>query len=285
MSELNQQRYSDTAIVFLHIPKAAGSTLNTVINRQYAKDSIFSIYGFERSEREAKTVEQFKTLPETRRSKIKLLRGHVGFGLHDYLPQPSTYITLLRDPAERVVSLYRYIIRRPEHPLYDPVKTNNLSLEEFVRSGIAPSAYNGQTKIIAGFKKGSTEYEDFSIKLLEVAKKNIQEHFAVVGLTEKFDESLLLLQRVLGWKLLFYRRKNVAEQTNKDIPSTTTSLIQKYNELDMELYHFAEKYLENQMNLYGDSLIRDINRFKFLNQQYGQVSLVSRSLLSKMKFF
>jgi hypothetical protein len=286
MSELKQRRYSDASIIFLHIPKAAGSTLNTIIDRQYGKESIFSIYGFERSEREAKSIEQFKALPEMRRSKVKLLRGHIGFGLHEYLPQPSTYITLLRDPIDRVISLYRYILRRPEHPLYNPIKTNNLSLEEFVSSGIAPIAYNGQTKIIAGVKKASTEYGDFSSTLLEVAKKNIQEHFAVVGLTEKFDESLILLQKILGWKLVYYRKKNVAEkqQTNKAIPSATT-LIQKYNELDMELYDFAQKHLETQINAYGDSLMRDINTFKFLNQQYGQISSASRSLLSKIKFF
>ncbi|MBE9190340.1 sulfotransferase family 2 domain-containing protein [Gloeocapsopsis crepidinum LEGE 06123] len=284
MSKLNQGKYNDASIIFLHIPKSAGSTLNTVINRQYRKEFIFSIYGFERSEREVKTAEQFKALPETRRRNIKLLRGHIGFGLHKYLVQPSIYITLLRDPIKRVLSQYYYILRQPEHPLYKELKTNNMSLQDYVISGIDPNVNNGQTKALAGVKATTIKFGEVPITLLEDAQKNIQEHFAVVGLTEKFDESLILLQKVLGWKSLFYTKKNVAKnQQSKDISAADMTLIQQYNELDIELYNFAEKYVENKMNQYKDSFQKDLTAFKVLNQQYGYIRSISHSIRDRIK--
>ncbi len=39
--------------------------------------------------------------------------------------------------------------------------------------------------------------------------ERIRAHFAVVGLSEKVDESLLLLKRSFGWKNIFYIKANV----------------------------------------------------------------------------
>ena len=44
MDKLIRDCRQEQTIVFLHIPKAAGSTLNEIIRRQYDPDAILSVY-------------------------------------------------------------------------------------------------------------------------------------------------------------------------------------------------------------------------------------------------
>ena len=93
MVEVMDQR----ALIFLHIPKTAGTTLNRIIEWQYNPLSIFTIdpYGIRA------TAERLQELPEERRRRLRMVRGHCYYGLHKLLPQGATYITMLRDPVKR----------------------------------------------------------------------------------------------------------------------------------------------------------------------------------------
>ncbi len=91
---------------------------------------------------------EFKKLPESAKRRSKLILGHISFGLHEFLPQPFTYITFLRDPVERIISLFYFIRRVPGHPYYSSIVSSNMSLEEFVGSGISKEVDNVQTRLL-----------------------------------------------------------------------------------------------------------------------------------------
>src|SRR6516162_400599 len=90
------------ALLFLHIHKTAGTTLHRIIEREYNPFYIYTIEGG----RIEWSVDHLKKLPLHRRAALQVVKGHMSFGLHEYLPQPSTYITFLRDPVERCISSY-----------------------------------------------------------------------------------------------------------------------------------------------------------------------------------
>ncbi len=90
------------ALIFLHIPKTAGTTLNRIIEWQYNPLSIFTMDPY----RIRATPERLKQLPEARRRRLRMVRGHFYYGVHEYLPQGSTYITMLREPVARFLSSY-----------------------------------------------------------------------------------------------------------------------------------------------------------------------------------
>ena len=76
-----------------------------------------------------------------------MFKGHMLFGLHEVLPQSATYITVLRDPVDRVLSAFYFMRSYKLHPLYWKMRRENWTLEDFVRRSQRDSV---QSKIIAG---------------------------------------------------------------------------------------------------------------------------------------
>lgn len=280
MTQLTKSPEQERSIIFLHVPKAAGSTLNKIIERQYEQKSIFSI---ENGSHVKEFIAEFKRLPEARKREIKVFQGHVKFGLHEHLPQPSTYITIIRDPVERIISHYYYVLRTPRHYLYDEVTSKNMSLKDYVGSRITTELDNAQTRILSGIEL--VGFGECSTEILESAKKNLQEHFSVVGLTERFDETLLLLKRAFQWKNPFYIKQNVTKNRllKEDISKETLNIIEKYNELDIELYRYVEKMFNEDINKSAYLAEIELKQFKLLNQIYSKTYPLYRHVLNKVK--
>jgi hypothetical protein len=230
-------------LIFLHIPKAAGTTLHSILASRYPAGSHLSIYDPEQAAR------MIPHWPLARREQIRLLEGHVAFGLHECLVGETTYITLLRDPIERIISHYYYVRRMPGHYLHDRVVGDNMSLAEYAGSGLSDELDNGQVRLIAGVVSAETvPVGACDTRLLEIAKRNIEGHFALAGLTERFDASLALMAIQLGWdRIPTYSNLNVSEnKPPKDrIDASARSAIGKANALDCSLYEWAERRFES----------------------------------------
>jgi hypothetical protein len=179
----------------------------------------------------------------TAREVPSLIWGHIPFGIHEQLGVEPLYITILRHPIDRVISIYRYIKHNEDHPLHEAVHGSGLSLLDFIRSGIdLPEVSNGQTRQLAGELGDQLDEE-----ALTRAKSNLVE-FSALGLTERFDESLILFRRRLGWKMPFYISKNVAHSAARPVKRTdaTWRLLEEHNRLDMELYEFATDLFDHR---------------------------------------
>ncbi len=62
-------------------------------------------------------LNDFLGLKKDARDRLKLLAGHVDYGIHHNYQGNSKYIAFLRDPGERVVSHYYYQINITETTL------------------------------------------------------------------------------------------------------------------------------------------------------------------------
>ncbi len=247
------------ALIFIHLPKTAGVTFEQVLLRQYAREEAYAIYPADPG------VERFNQLAEARRASIRFLHGHMAFGLHEMLPTRARYVTLLRDPVDRVISHYHYVLRTPQHRLYDRV-AGGMDLRSYVESDISGEVSNGQTARIAG--ELFVTSEEATPALLLRAKQHIRDNFLLVGLTERFDETLLLLKKRLGWTApIFYRKRNVTRgrPAVSSIPAETLRAIERHNELDLELYAFAQGLLAEQIAEEGESFETQIRQFRRLN--------------------
>jgi Galactose-3-O-sulfotransferase len=230
-------------LIFLHIPKTAGTTLNRIIEWQYNPLSIFTVD----PHHIRATTERFATFPEQRRRRLRVIRGHLLFGIHELIPQNSTYITLLREPVSRVLSSYNFILRRPLHPLHRKLKREHIGPKEFIQ--LIPHAQNLQCRFIAGIGKAGACDDG----ILHMAKENLRRYFRVVGLSERFHDSLLLMAAEFGWKVPVYKSRKVAT-VRPTVDSAVTEMIREHNRFDIELYQFARELFEESMERNSEAI-------------------------------
>lgn len=255
---------SDPTVIFLHIGKTAGTTMRQVLRRNFRSSDTMVIRVRARPREE--TLERFGELPAEVRSRPRLIMGHTIFGLHEHVPRPSTYITIVRKPSSLVVSQYRFVLRTPGHRHHEVVTSEGMSFADYIRSGMSLEMDNSQTRAVAGDL--STPYGECTDVMLERAKQNLDESFSVAGLTERFEETLILLQKTFGWSHLHYVRANVAPQGPPvDITDEARDLIGEHNRLDDALYaHVSERFEEARRR--HPSFEDDLARFRRTNAMY-----------------
>ncbi len=225
------------ALIFLHIPKTAGTTLNRIIEWQYNPLTIFTMDPY----RIRATPERLRKLSEPRRRRLRVVRGHLYYGVHEYLPQGATYITMLREPVARFFSAYYFLQRRPLHPMHRKVTTERIGVEDFIR--LTPHRQNLQCSLLAGVKNNGTCDE----RILEQAKENLVKSFSVVGICERFEESLMLIAKTFDWNVPFYENRKVSKTRPPAVDPAAIEMIREHNRLDLELYDFGK-------NLFAENL-------------------------------
>jgi Galactose-3-O-sulfotransferase len=238
---------AEEAVIFLHVPKTAGTTLNRLIEWEYP---LFEMYSVDPVFFRWSAAHLWQ-LPARRLKRTRMFKGHMLFGLHKILPQPATYITVLRDPIDRVISAFYFMRNYMLHPLYWKLRRENWTLEDFVRRS---TRENAQSKILAGAEFNSP----CTAEIFEQAKENLFRHFSVVGLSERFEESLALMKLRFGWKLQRYSSFNVTHARPKkhDLPQTTLDLIAEKNSFDLALYECAAKLFGDAVNKNATEVIR-----------------------------
>ena len=105
----------DLALLFMHIPKTAGTSIRSLLESPFAAHERAYLY----NESWGISLEAFRNLPNKEKEQFRLVCGHFNFGVHEWMPQEARYITILRDPVERVISLYHFIPNQPFLPGFE----------------------------------------------------------------------------------------------------------------------------------------------------------------------
>lgn len=238
-------------LMIIHIPKCAGTTLRTILERQYPLADIYKIKSDIRGDQI-----KLRSMDAIFKRTIRAVFGHYHYGLHEALApgQPYDYITVLRDPVLRVVSLYSYT--RTESPAHYLAKAaRKMDLHEFVTSGVTEQIDNGMVRQLCGMdrfkmtverKPRQTPYDDCEIPFrgvtrehLEAAKRNL-DTFALVGFVEHFDRFLARMQARFSWRIPAFRHQNVSRE--RVTPNAREiKAITELNQFDFELYNWAMK--------------------------------------------
>jgi hypothetical protein len=255
---------SDPTVIFLHIGKTAGTTLRVILRRQFRPSQVVLVRARMRPRED--TLQDFARLSESERARPRLIMGHTVFGLHRYVPRPSTYVTVLRRPVSLVLSQYDFVLRTVDHRHHRAVTSQNMTLRQYIESGVSPEMDNSQTRAIAGDL--STPFGRCTDEMLETAKRNLDRHFAVAGLTERFDETLILLGKAFGWTRLYYIPSNVSpSQKREELDPSVRELIEERNRLDLELYRHVSERFEAAIRSHP-TFHRDLSHLRKMNSLY-----------------
>lgn len=252
----------DEALIFLHVMKTGGTSLFKILRQHFPEEVRFHY-----SEKPQKTLDYFNRLPQERRDRLRFLHGHFHLGFFDSRLQQSTrYITMLRHPLNRVISLYYFLHKNPNSRIPDTERCQTLQ-EYLGRRWVEVD--NGQTRRIAGDSSHQIPFGECTPALLNMAKKNLDD-FLMVGVTERFDESLIVLKHALNMERILYSRFNENSRKPKSevLDSTDIEFINAHNQLDAELYRYANMLLDKKIAEIGDRFPIEYQFFQHANLQF-----------------
>ena len=218
-------------LIFLHIPKTAGTSLRTLVEQAYPAGACVDIYS-------ANSADFYETIRHDV-DKAQVLYGHTSYGIHQWFGLEPRYIAFVRNPIARVVSLYNHLRRHKKSPHYTDIHAGGMTLRDMIQAEISVETNNHMVRIIGGY--GGTETTD-NTAILDNAIAHIEQHFEFVGLTERMPESVNILAQRLGWgRQLRILRLNVTPPF-PEIDAATSATIKEYNRLDLMLYEYVEKH-------------------------------------------
>ncbi len=219
-------------ILFLHLPKTAGTTVGYFLDRQFRPEQVFTSY-------RADPWCEFTRLSPGTRDRLRVVMGHLEFGVHEWFDRPSSYVTLLRHPVDRLVSYYYYARRHPTQYLHPFLMQR--SLEEFATSAVSVELDNAQVRCLSG--RVTAPFGSVTRADLHQAKNNLRSHFAVVGVQENVKGFLDQLCRRFGLCRLRTPRLNVTPNRPAlaNVPQRVSDAMLERNDLDLELYRFVKE--------------------------------------------
>lgn len=237
-------------LLFVHVPKTAGTTLRVVVQQQYLGQGLFVISHDIQKERR-----RLAALDEQEKRGLRAVYGHMVWGWHEHLlpGQPHAYITMLRDPIERVLSLYAHA-RLKEHYLGPAV--GRMNLVQFLQSGVTMTPDNGMVRQLCGrdeflqkpWRDMSIPHGDVTRADLEAAKAHLRQ-CAVVGVSEQFDAFIETMRQRFAWRVGSWQNENVTRwerRSRASLDRREMAAIEEATALDRELYDLALELARGQ---------------------------------------
>lgn len=210
--------------LIVHIPKTAGTSFRRALEKYHGKTQVVRDYGLD-EEATTDIVGEYlycrgaKRTPEALFGAIssnaaEILVGHFRLKKYARFFQPEDVITFVRDPLVRTCS--EYLHRRRN-------KTFDGSFGDFV---CKPNMQNFQSQFLEGISEKS-----------------------IIGLTERYDESLLFINEYFQWNLKVLK-KNVARREGgrkfaANLSKHDLDLFYRLNNSDLNLYRSVNQRFSN----------------------------------------
>ncbi len=218
-------------VIFLHSPRTGGTSMIEILSQQYGQ---FSTEFFWEDGVWVLTEKGAAALSKGQYSG-KCVLGHVPYGVHKNIPGGHTYVTMLRNPVDRVTSLYHYVTGLSgagrEWWATQGVK-HHISLDDFADLPLC-HLRNSMTRQFAGMPFRHQKVTKKVTKLaFTKAGKNL--NGMLVGILEYFDESIRMFQDELSWDEV-----EILQLNDREHPTPSGKSIEKikgHNAWDIKLY-------------------------------------------------
>jgi ABC-2 type transport system ATP-binding protein/lipopolysaccharide transport system ATP-binding protein len=269
----------DRILFFLYLRNTGAPTLTDILLRNLDTKDFLVIDNDEVQESSLGTwsdsaaEKAFARLKRSQIDDVRFVWGPYRHGFQNHLPKASAGVTFLREPLERVILHYSD---------WASATKNAGRLDEAFAVGQYPLITdNYMTRILSGVatldppESAATTQSHPRVTTadFEKALSNL-DSYRLVGLTDRFDEMLLLLAADLSWSFsdLVYKPRDATEFC-LEVAETATSVRDKVLELnryDLALVERARAHLARRIAAYGGDFEQDLALFRRLNELFQQ---------------
>ncbi len=249
---------------FVHIPKTAGTTFALILTRQFKWSKKLSFYS-------PKARQKYPSLTAAYKNKFDLSYGHIGFRANQGLERGIEYFTFLRSARERLLSSYRHIKGDGNHVIKKQINVNDYTLKDFLKQGLVRNFDNLMVRYLSNTIQ--KDYLTVNEEDLKTAIKNFDEHFHIFGLTEYFDESLVLLSDYMGWPPLYYVKENKSSYKidKSELDAETEELIKACSKYDEILFAHALQKFKVMMEQKKDVIEKGLKELHEGNKKHATI--------------
>ena len=218
-------------ILFMHIAKTAGTAFREAMEENYKQSEIAYLYpdppGF--------LYENLGLLPLEQRRAFRLVIGHFQYGIHDFLPQQATYVTIVREPVSRIISHYRYGLEM--HPDGASGKDSAASLVEALEGHTSVNLDNLMVRCFGGVDEKDVPPGSVDAEVYALALDHLRNAFSFVGHQERANEAYAALRHKFHWKsrpaLAAVNRGGLTHEADYE---SVRPAIEHFNRWDCRLY-------------------------------------------------
>lgn len=249
-----------TIIVHVHIFKNAGSTFDSILEKNFGADFVDHRDDDAMIKGGAEYLNQLINENKT----LKAISSH-----HIYFdPKKAENDTIkiipvyfLRDPIERVLSVYKF--ERKQDPITPgAIHAKKYDLNDYViwrmRPDVGGIIRNANTRFCAGRGRNIIINEEY----LKIAQKNLL-LTPCVGFVDRFDESIVLFKNTLSKYYPFmsfkYQRQNINQEVSKTanekmdeirelLQEDTWNLLLHENSFDILLDNYARGLMDGRVH-------------------------------------
>ncbi|XP_069128511.1 galactose-3-O-sulfotransferase 2-like [Argopecten irradians] len=259
-------------LVFLKVHKAASSTVQNIFLRFGAiRDLVFILPKTNTNVISiTESVTKHNVLPPPTGRTYDILCCHVIYNklaMQTVMPKDTFYIGILRHPYAQFLSSIKYF-----HP---PEFFNIPGMKKITTFLHNPTRYISRSTV-GHFLNNRMAYDFNFPRELFINRKaeDIQRYlrfldkeFSIVLIADHLDESLVLMRRLLGWKLkdILHGRINEGKLLFTEISKmkkTIKELHRSWAELDYHLYDYFYKRLFEKIKLEGPDFQKELGYFK-----------------------
>lgn len=218
-------------LIFSHIPKTAGTSVRELFTSWYGPNLLLHYKDESRP-----PVHDLENPPEP--GKPVVIYGHFsrnrGVGIDKYYPQVDQFITILRDPLERVLSGY-FFKTQNETMRRAFWGTARLTVDQYV-GGWQRRLVRGANAPITNFFPGEVNHDNF--------KDVINDRFVEVGVVEHLDISMTRIAEKLGFEfdVSELQHLNAAKRTH-EVSDKAKENFKKSHQLEYAIYEYAKERL------------------------------------------
>jgi hypothetical protein len=249
-------------VILQAIPLSCHGLAQIVVLRQYQGGNHFKFSGHIAAE------QKFRQMPAGARSTYDLFWGRMHYGLQRELPGRVPFLTMLRDPVERIIAHYHFVLSAPMHYLHRRVAEAGLSLHDYVSGQTTVELDNEHVRCLNPVPRGQIHFGQVTRAMLDVAKLALEHPDTIFGFAEHFDETLLLFARAMGWPDVRYLGAGMRSEARQatTLEPETLDLIRETSALDIELYEFARAIFEERLARLGPRFQAELRGYQRQNE-------------------
>ncbi len=213
-------------ILFVHIPKTAGTSFRLAAQKEFSIDNIFYDYGplvpatsNSILKYTYKQKDMYSLFLEFKKHEQLFLCGHFPVSKYMQFFDTLNVITFFRDPVEQVLSHYKHYVRLAGY---------KRDIVTFIKD---KRFKNRQSKALAG-------------KAIEL--------FGFIGLTEEYSKSIELINSYYGLNIEVTSRNLDPDKTltSSTLDNNIIELIKKENIADINMYENIKKIFNKRVECY-----------------------------------